>query len=180
MAARGVIEGACAITSLPDVSEVNLTLAVWRGWFLDAARRVIDAVPEEGAAMFFQSDIKQEGAWVDKGALVTRAAEEAGARILFHKIVCRLPPGTLTYGRPGFTHFIAVSRKMICPAVLPIPDVITDPGPNPGFARWARGRPRTPCALPAITFMPRWSSIRFAGSARSWPSPMRLDCRHSG
>lgn len=147
MAARGVIEGACAITSLPDVSEVNLTLAAWRGWFLDAARRVIDAVPEEGAAMFFQSDIKQEGTWVDKGALVTRAAEEAGARILFHKIVCRLPPGTLTYGRPGFTHFIAVSRKGICPAVLPIPDVITDAGPKP----WVRAM-GTRAAAHAVRF----------------------------
>src|SRR5436309_3131521 len=92
METRGRIEGACAVTSLPDVSEVNLSLPAWRTWFLDAVRRVIDAVPEESAAIFFQSDIKHDGAWIDKGAMVTRAAEDAGVRVLFHKVVCRRPP----------------------------------------------------------------------------------------
>jgi DNA methylase len=134
MRERGVIAGACAVTSLPDVSEVGLALPVWRAWFLDAVRLVIDAVPAESAAVFFQSDIKHDGVWIDKGAMVTRAAEDAGAAILFHKIVCRRPPGMLTYGRPGFTHMIAVSRAMMCPYVLPIPDVIVDAGRQP----WVR------------------------------------------
>ncbi len=134
MRARGVIAGACAVTSLPDVSEVNLALPAWRAWFLDAVRLVVDAVPPESAALFFQSDIKRDGAWIDKGAMVIRAAEDAGARILFHKIVCRRPPGMLTYGRPGYTHLVAVSRAMVCPDVLPIPDVIVDAGPQ----KWVR------------------------------------------
>ncbi len=134
MQGRGRIEGACAVTSLPDVSEVNLTLPAWRLWFSQAARLVIDAVPAESAALFFQSDIKRDGEWVDKGALVMRAAEDAGARVLFHKIVCRRPPGMLTYGRPGFTHLIAVSRAFRCPEVLPIPDVIVDAGEQ----KWVR------------------------------------------
>lgn len=134
MRERGRIAGACAITSLPDVSEVGMALPVWRAWFLDAVALVIGAVPDESAALFFQSDIKRDGEWIDKGALVTRAAEDAGARVLFHKIVCRRPPGVLTYGRPGYTHLIAVSRAMKCPDVLPIPDVITDAGEQP----WVR------------------------------------------
>ena len=128
MRERGVITGACAVTSLPDVSEVGVALDVWRTWFLDAVRLVVAAVPAESAALFFQSDIKREGEWIDKGALVIRAAEEAGARVRFHKIVCRRPPGMLTSGRPGFTHFIAVSRAMKCPDVVAIPDVIVDAG----------------------------------------------------
>jgi hypothetical protein len=134
MRERGRIPGACAITSLPDVSEVNMTLPVWRAWFLNAVALVVDSVANDGAALFFQSDIKQDGAWIDKGAMVIRAAEDAGARVLFHKIVCRRPPGTLTYGRPGFTHLIAVSREMKCPEVLPLPDIITDAGRQP----WVR------------------------------------------
>lgn len=128
MKARGRIAGACAITSLPDVSEVGLALPVWRAWFLDAVRLVVEAVPDESAALFFQSDIKRDGEWIDKGALVIRAAEDAGARVLFHKIICRRPPGMLTMGRPGFTHLIAVSRAMKCPDVLPIPDIIAEAG----------------------------------------------------
>jgi hypothetical protein len=134
MRSRGKIPGECVVTSLPDVSEVGIALPVWRAWFLEAVRLVIDSVPDKNAALFFQSDIKHDGHWVDKGALVTRAAEDAGAAILFHKIVCRRPPGTLTMGRPGFTHFIAVSRKMKCTDVLPIPDVIIDAGRQP----WVR------------------------------------------
>ena len=134
MLACGRIPEACAVTSLPDVSEVNLALPAWREWFASAVRLVIDAVPDESAALFFQSDIKRHGAWVDKGAMVVRAAEDAGARVLFHKIVCRRPPDVLTYGRPGYTHLIAVSRAFDCPEVLPLPDVITDPGRQP----WVR------------------------------------------
>jgi hypothetical protein len=128
MRARGRIDGACAVTSLPDVSELGKTLPAWREWFLGAVRLVVEAVPYDSAAVFFQSDIKRDGAWIDKGAMVIRAAEDAGARVLFHKIVCRRPPGMLTQGRPGFTHLIAVSRAMKCPDILPIPDVITDAG----------------------------------------------------
>ncbi|HYD83071.1 MAG TPA: DNA methyltransferase, partial [Opitutus sp.] len=120
--------------SLPDVSEVGFALPEWRSWFLDAVRRVIDAVPDESAAVFFQSDIKRDGAWVDKGAMVVRAAEDAGARVLFHKIVARRPPGLLTLGRPGFTHLITVSRAMRCPDELAIPDIIVDAGRQP----WVR------------------------------------------
>lgn len=111
-----------------------MTLPAWRTWFLGAVQLVVDSVPAESAAIFFQSDIKRDGRWIDKGALVTRAAEDAGAYVLFHKVVCRRPPGTLTMGRPGFTHLIAVSRAMKCPDVLPIPDVIVDAGRQP----WVR------------------------------------------
>ncbi|MDI1336272.1 MAG: DNA methyltransferase [Lacunisphaera sp.] len=134
MRARRRIAGACAVTSLPDVSEVGLALPAWRAWFLEAARLVVESVPDESAAVFFQSDIKCSGEWIDKGALVMRAAEAVGARVLFHKIVLRRPAGMLTAGRPGFTHLIAVSRALQCPDVLPIPDVIADAGEQ----KWVR------------------------------------------
>jgi hypothetical protein len=134
MKTRGRIAGACAVTSLPDVSEVRLPLAAWRVWFMDAVQCVVDCVPEENASLFFQSDIKRDGTWIDKGALVIRAAEDAGAHVLFHKVICRRPPGLLTFGRPGYTHLIAVSRAMKCPDVLPIPDVVVDGGRLP----WVR------------------------------------------
>lgn len=128
MKSRGRMPGTCAVTSLPDVSEVGLALPAWREWFLAAVQSVVSAVPDDSAALFFQSDIKRDGVWIDKGALVIRAAEDAGAHVLFHKIICRRPPGMLTLGRPGYTHLIAVSRAMKCPDVLPIPDVVIDAG----------------------------------------------------
>ena len=46
MREQGRIEGACAVTSLPDVSEVNLSLSAWRTWFLASVALVVDAVPD--------------------------------------------------------------------------------------------------------------------------------------
>lgn len=131
---RGPIAGAAAITSLPDVSELTLALPAWRSWFLDAVQLVVNAVPDDGVAIFFQSDIKHEGRWIDKGAWVVRAAEDAGASVLFHKLICRRQPGLLTKGRPGYTHLIAVSRARRSPDELPIPDIVVDPGRSP----WVR------------------------------------------
>ena len=132
--AAGRREGVCAVTSLPDISELRFDLPGWRSWFLEAVRLVVDAVPDRHAALFFQSDIKHEGRWVDKGAMVVRAAEDAGAQVLFHKIISRRQPGLLSHGRPGYTHLIAVSRGLKCPDVLPIPDIVIDPGRSP----WVR------------------------------------------
>ena len=53
MRERGAIAGACAVTSLPDVSEVGTSLAAWRAWFLEAVGLVVAAVPVESAAIFF-------------------------------------------------------------------------------------------------------------------------------
>jgi hypothetical protein len=131
---RGAIAGACAITSLPDVSELRLPLAEWRTWFIRAVQLTLQSVADSSAAIFFQSDIKRDGRWIDKGALVIRAAEDVGAHALFHKVICRREPGMLTRGRPGYTHLIAVSRAMACPDELPIPDVIVDAGRSP----WVR------------------------------------------
>lgn len=124
------LPGCSVVTSLPDVSEVGMPLPVWRSWFLEAVKLALDCAPDAGAAVFFQSDIKHEGRWVDKGAMVVRAAEDAGASVLFHKIICRRQPGMFSHGRPGYTHLIGVSRGMRCPDELPIPDVITDAGPQ--------------------------------------------------
>lgn len=107
LGAQERLAGASVVTSLPDVSELPaLGFEGWRRWFEDAAALTMSRVPEEGVAVFFQSDIKHGGAWIDKGALVSRGAERAGMRLLFHTIVCRLPPGTLTFGRATYSHLL--------------------------------------------------------------------------
>jgi hypothetical protein len=131
--ARGRLEGCSIVTSLPDVSEVPaLDLAAWTLWFEDTAALVVDAAPDEGVTVFFQSDIKRGGAWIDKGALVQRGAERAGARLLFHKIVCRKPPGAVTFGRAGYSHLLAYSRGVRPRPERATADVIADAGFMPG------------------------------------------------
>jgi hypothetical protein len=128
--ARGALTGCSIVTSLPDVSELGVDVPTWRAWFEDAARAVVDAVPDDGLAVFFQTDLRKRGVTVDKGVLSARAAFARGMQLLFSKIVCRAPPGTLAFGRPAFTRFLAFSVTARVPATLPIPDVMVDEGPR--------------------------------------------------
>jgi hypothetical protein len=126
---RGRLDGCSVVTSLPDVSELpSGDLAAWTRWFEDAAGLVLGTVPDDGVAVFFQSDIKHGGAWVDKGAMVQRAADRAGATLLFHKIVCRKPAGTVTFGRASYSHLLAYSRRVRPRADRATADVLPDAG----------------------------------------------------
>src|SRR5438093_12280568 len=101
--AHAPLVDASVVTSLPDMSELPaLCFDAWREWFEATAELILRSVPDHGAAIFFQSDIRHAGLWVDKGAIVMRAAARAGTNLLFHRIVCRKPPGTLTFGRATY------------------------------------------------------------------------------
>lgn len=131
--AAGTLSGASVVTSLPDVSELPaLGLDGWRRWFDEAALVTMQSVPDEGVAIFFQSDVKRAGLWLDKGAMVSRAAERAGMDLLFHKIVCRKPPGTLTYGRASYSHLLGFARGLRPALRRATPDVLPDGGFQPG------------------------------------------------
>src|ERR1700744_918360 len=109
--ARGRSSDASVITSLPDVSELpSLGFDGWRQWFVDAAALSMECASDDGVAIFFPSDIRHQGNWVDKGALVADAAARTGMTLLFHKIVCRLPPGTPTSGRASYSHLLGYAR----------------------------------------------------------------------
>jgi hypothetical protein len=149
--ARGRLEGCSVVTSLPDVAEMaGMDLPSWTTWFVEAARVVLEAVPDDGAAIFFQSDVKRGSLWIDKGALIQRAADATGTPLLFHKIVCRRPAGTVTFGRASYSHLLAYSR-----AVRPRPDRATaDVLPDGGFQASAKSMGVAAC-LDACRFVAR-------------------------
>jgi hypothetical protein len=123
------------VTSLPDVSELpDRDLEQWRRWFVDAAAAVIRWTPDDGVAIFYQSDIRVGGTWVDKGYLVMKAAEREAAQVVWHKIVCRRPPLTVAVGRPSYSHMLCVSRTTRPLPIRPGPDVLPDAGHMP----WSR------------------------------------------
>ena len=130
--AQGKLVGASIVTSLPDVSELpHLGLDAWRRWFEDAAALVMECTSDQGVAIFFQSDIKHGGFWIDKGALVSRAAERARMSCLFHKIVCRKPPGSSSFGRATYAHMLGFARGPRGGKQARI-DVLPDGGFQPG------------------------------------------------
>jgi hypothetical protein len=136
LAGREVLTGCSLITSLPDVSEFPaLSLAQWKDWFVGAAALVLSRCPDDGVTLFYQTDIKKEGAWVDKGYLVQKAAEQAGHALLWHKVVCRAPAGQTTFGRPAYSHLLCFSRGIRADLARSTPDVL----PRAGEVTWTRG-----------------------------------------
>ena len=150
LAAHPAEPGTSVVTSLPDLSETpHLEEPTWRAWFIGAVRRVVAWVPEGGVAIFYQSDIRREGRLVDKGYLVMQGAEPEGA-LLWHKIVCRKPPGTISFGRPTYSHMICIQRGDAKPSRTrdPGPDVL----PDAGMMTWTRAMGAEACRV-ALRFV---------------------------
>ncbi len=135
LAEQPVLRGCSMITSLPDWSELpGVSYEAWRDWFSRAAALVLARTPPDGAALFYQTDIKRAGGWVDKGYLVQRAADEAGHTQLFHKIVCRRTAGTVTYGRAAYGHLLGFSKQLKVDLGRSTADVL----PDAGHMTWVR------------------------------------------
>lgn len=133
------------VTSLPDVSELphlGPGLDGWKRWFVDTAARLLAWTAPGMPCLFFQSDIRHHGQWVDKSYLVQQAAERVGAVLVFHKVVCRHAPGTLTQGRPSYSHLLAFSRGAPLIPKKPSADVLPDAGEMP----WSRAMGTRACA----------------------------------
>lgn len=132
------------ITSLPDSSELSsLSFPEWRAWFIETVALIVDWVPLESVAIFYQSDTRHNGEWVDKGYLVGRAIEVSGATTLWHKIVCRKPPGTVSLGRATYSHMICATKNRTFNLSTMSADVLPDAGLMP----WSRAMGADACRL---------------------------------
>ncbi len=130
------------VTSLPDHSEVPLMgFEGWRRWFIDVAELACRQVADDAVAVFYQTDVKHDGRWIDKAYLVSRGAEAAGSATLWHKVVCRVPPGSISFGRPAYTHILCFSRSLRLAPGQSSPDVL----PRLGEMPWSRAMGADAC-----------------------------------
>jgi len=133
--AQDVMRGCSVFTSMPDWSEMPpLTVPQWKEWTIRTAQLIFTKLPDDGIAIFYQTDIKVNRLWVDKAFLILKGAEESNIPLLWHKIVCRHPAGTSTPGRPGYSHIIAFSRTVVPDLSKSTPDVL----PALGGMTWSR------------------------------------------
>lgn len=148
--ARGRLSADHAIyTSLPDHSELpELGVEAWKRWFVDTVARCCDALADDAVAVFYQTDVKHDGRWIDKAHLVLSGADAAGSHALWHKIVCRVPAGMTTFGRPAYAHLVCTSRARRLAAGASTPDVL----PALGKMSWSRAMGSAACET-AIAFI---------------------------
>ena len=128
--------GTSFLGSLPDFSEFpGSSLGEWKHWFHETSELILSKTSPEGVTIFFQSDIKHEGLWVDKSFIVQKAAEKIGHHLLWHKIFCRAPAGTVMFGRPAYSHMLCFSKTVVPDIGKSTADVI----PDLGEKTWVRG-----------------------------------------
>jgi len=144
------------VTSLPDHSEVP-TLGVdgWKRWFSDTVALACRALADDAVAIFYQTDVKHDGRWIDKGHLVMTGIDAAGSHLLWHKIVCRVPAGTVTYGRPAYAHMLCASRNLRLVPGGSTADVL----PALGEMSWSRAMGMAACEA-AIGFIAAHTACR--------------------
>lgn len=133
------------VTSLPDISEMPELGDRWAAWFVDTVALACRQVADDAVAIFYQTDIRRGGRWIDKGYLVQKGAEAAGSHLLWHKVVCRVPPGIITMGRPSYAHLLAFSRGLRLDAGRSTADVL----PSTGAMTWSRAMGVAACEVAA-------------------------------
>jgi len=132
------------LPSLPDISEFpKFNLSEWKTWFVSTAALVLSRCSDDGVTIFYQSDIKVQGAWIDKSYLIQKAAEQVGHELIGHKIVCRVPAGITTRGRPSYSHLLCFSKNIRPDISKPSADVL----PTAGNVTWIRGMGVEACRL---------------------------------
>ena len=144
------------VTSLPDHSEVPaLGVDGWRRWFVDTVALACRALADDAVAIFYQTDVKHDGRWIDKGHLVMSGIDAAGSHLLWHKIVCRVPAGTVTFGRPAYAHMLCASRNLRLVPGGSTADVL----PALGDMSWSRAMGMAACEA-AIAFIAAHTACR--------------------
>lgn len=135
LAAHPLPARAAVFTSLPDAVELPASMrGGWEAWFVDAAAAVLRSTPDDGAAVFFQTDVKRDGRWIDKAFLVQLAARGVGVPLVWHKVVCRAPAGRATFGRVGYAHMLCFAHGLRDPIEAACADVL----PELGAMTWPR------------------------------------------
>jgi hypothetical protein len=136
LSSRPILEGCSLVGTLPDKSEFPiLSLDEWKKWFFNTASLIMSKCPDDGVSIFYQTDIKFNGIWVDKSFLIQKAAEKEELNLLWHKIILRAPPGTITFGMPSYSHILCFSKNLRADVSKSTPDIL----PTMGEKTWRRG-----------------------------------------
>eukprot|EP00035_Acanthoeca_spectabilis_P004057 m.98396 g.98396 ORF g.98396 m.98396 type:complete len:346 (+) comp12426_c0_seq4:149-1186(+) len=140
--------GGHVITSMPcsdELSNMGLTLPQYREWFSAAARAVLLACPADNFVIFYQSDeVSSHGQWHSKFAWIHAEAEQVGAVLLWHKVMCIRPPDKEKANlRPGYSHMVCFSRKLRVDDAVQQPDVLS----SRGDMLWPKAMGQDACKL---------------------------------
>jgi hypothetical protein len=99
------------ITGLPDMSEVNMTEEEYIPFLRRASNSVLQAITDEGYAIFIQTDRKCKGL-IDKSYYISdEAIRVLGFRMMFHKITLIKDVGHNDKYKPTYSHVLCYTKS---------------------------------------------------------------------
>ena len=101
------------MTSLPDMSELDGVDSVpaYTAWLRRTAALCMRKVAPRGYCMFYQTDRRTGGEWVDKAGVLSSAASDLGIPMRWHKIVHRREqPSSVDPLRPTYSPLLCFSK----------------------------------------------------------------------
>ncbi|KAF2072916.1 hypothetical protein CYY_005773 [Polysphondylium violaceum] len=150
-------QDASIITSLPDITEIsNFTLEEYKLWFRETVQLICSKLTDTNVAIFYQTDIKKRckksngrfDQYVDKGYLCQRGAEEAGCKVVWHKIMTASDKPFVSRNKACFSHMICVAKS---PRLLDFEDSTPDINRR-GDMIWSRAMGLNSCKV-AIMYL---------------------------
>jgi len=145
------------ITSLPDITEVSgFTLDQYKLWFRNTVELICSKLTDTNVAIFYQTDIKKRckksggkfDEYVDKGYLCQRGAEEAGCKVVWHKIMTASDNPFVSRNKACFSHMVCVAKS---PRLLSVEDKTADIN-HRGDMIWSRAMGLNACKI-AISYL---------------------------
>jgi len=162
-------------TSMPDIVEAGLCgdPQAYVALIKRFVRAIVGRLPPRAIAIFYQSDSKIAGEWLDKSFVIQAAAAEVGGRLLWHKIVLFAFPAhhISGKGRPQYSHMLALAKGVRNDEAwvhnASTPDVLLR-----GDMPWARAMGVTACDV-AIRFL--CAAIAHEAGRPGAPRPRVID-----
>lgn len=104
------------VTSLPEWSELNQNGAMsedaYERWFKSAAALLFRKVRPAGYVVFYQTDRKCNGCWMDKSAWLSESARQSNVPLRWHKIALRRSVDGVDLHRPAYAHLLCFSKAL--------------------------------------------------------------------
>ena len=99
-------------TSVPDISETEYkNLRDYTEFFEKMVARCLEKCKDEGYVIFYQTDSKVNGYWLNKAFMIYDVARISEVKLIFHKIVLRKEVGKTDRSSPTYSHLLCFSRK---------------------------------------------------------------------
>lgn len=98
------------VTGICDMGETQMTMDQYLDFFRKVSGLIFKKLNPKGYAIFIQTDRKYQRSWIDKSYILTSMAQQAGFKMVWHKIVLHRGVGRTDLHRPTYAHMLCYTK----------------------------------------------------------------------